>query len=111
MSVILKNPMKGSTYQTSKDLQADTSWIEQLQPEDIQQLDGTLANLKAQGLSFTNFYREDFSFMLQERPGYHFNVANGEGEHHHAGAAWCTTRVMTSMTPSFQLQKAIGSNQ
>jgi len=28
---------------------------------------------------------EDFSFMLQERPGCYLIVGNGEGEHHHTG--------------------------
>jgi hippurate hydrolase len=28
---------------------------------------------------------EDFSFMLQERPGCYFVVGNGVGEHHHTG--------------------------
>jgi hypothetical protein len=64
MSVILKNPVKGPAAWTGKDIQEDTSWIEQLQPEDIQELDDALAALKASGLSFPHFYRKDFPLGL-----------------------------------------------
>lgn len=64
MSVILKNPVKGPAAWTGKDIQEDTSWIEQLQPEDIQELDDALAALKASGLSFPHFYRRDFPLGL-----------------------------------------------
>lgn len=64
MSVILKNPVKGPAAWTGKDIQEDTSWIEQLQPEDIQELDDALAALKDSGLSFPHFYRKDFPLGL-----------------------------------------------
>lgn len=41
---------------------------------------------------------EDFAFMLQKVPGCYFFVGNGlTGQ---LGAAWCTTRAMTSTTRS-----------
>jgi hypothetical protein len=60
MSIILKQPVTGPAAWTGKDIQNDTSWIEQLQAADIQALDDALSALKAQGLAFPHFKREDF---------------------------------------------------
>lgn len=49
MSIILKQPVTGPAAWTGKDIQNDTSWIEQLQASDIQALDEALATLKSKG--------------------------------------------------------------
>ena len=60
MSIILKQAVTGPAAWTGRDIQNDTSWIEHLKPQAIQSLDEALAALKAKGLSFPNFTREDF---------------------------------------------------
>ena len=60
MSIILKQPITGPAAWTGKDIQNETHWIEQLQAADIRTLDDALAALRAKGLTFPNFQREDF---------------------------------------------------
>ena len=60
MSIILKQPITGPAAWSGPDLENDRSWLQQLTPDIIDGLDHALAALKAKGLGFPDFTREDF---------------------------------------------------
>ena len=60
MSIILKTPLTGPASWRGEDFAGSTSWIHHLSADAIATLDAALAHLKAQGLEFPNFTREDF---------------------------------------------------
>ena len=60
MSIILKQAITGPAAWSGKEMQGDTRWIQQLTSEAIHGLDLALDQLKAKGLRFPDFTREDF---------------------------------------------------
>ena len=60
MSIILKQPITGPAAWSGPDLENETSWLRPLTPDIIDGLDSALAALKAKGLRFPDFTREDF---------------------------------------------------
>lgn len=60
MSIILNQPITGPAAWTGKDIENDPSWIRSLTQEEIDGLDAALEALKAKGLRFPDFAREDF---------------------------------------------------
>lgn len=60
MSLILKQAITGPAAWKGADMQGDTSWLHLLSAQAVATLDAALAHVKAQGLTFPNFSREDF---------------------------------------------------
>jgi hypothetical protein len=60
MSLILKQALTGPEAWKGAEMAGDTSWVHPLSAEAIATLDNALAHVKARGLSFPNFGREDF---------------------------------------------------
>ena len=60
MSIILKQKITGPAAWKGGDFAADTSWIHHLTAREIALLDTALARVKARGLTFSDFSREDF---------------------------------------------------
>ena len=60
MSLMMKNPITGPAAWKGADMKGDTSWLHILSPEAIASLDAALAHVKARGLSFPNFGKDDF---------------------------------------------------
>ena len=60
MSLILKEKLTGPTAWRGEDLRNDDSWMIYLSSETINVIDAALAEVKARGLSFPNFTKDDF---------------------------------------------------
>ena len=60
MSLILKTPITGPAAWRGADLAGDTSWLHPLSAQEIATLDAALAQVKARGLTFPNFGKDDF---------------------------------------------------
>ena len=60
MSILLKTPITGPAAWKGCDLQDDTSWLHHLPQEVIDTLDAALAHVKARGLTFPDFGKDDF---------------------------------------------------
>ena len=60
MSLILKQPITGPAAWRGADLAGDFAWLHQLSRASVAELDAALAHVKAQGLSFPHFSKEDF---------------------------------------------------
>lgn len=60
MSLILKQPITGPAAWRGADLASDFTWLHQLSRASVAELDAALAHVKAQGLSFPHFSKEDF---------------------------------------------------
>src|SRR5690606_23552775 len=60
MSIILKQPLTGPAVWRGADLVNDTSWIHQLTPDMVSELDAALAEVRRRGLPFPDFTLEDF---------------------------------------------------
>jgi len=60
MSLILKQAITGPEAWKGADMAGDTSWLHPLSVEAIASLDTALARVKARGLTFANFGRQDF---------------------------------------------------
>ena len=60
MSLMMKNPISGPAAWKGADMAGDTSWLHILSPEAIASLDTALAHVKARGLSFPRFCKDDF---------------------------------------------------
>lgn len=60
MSIILTDPITTPAAWVGADFATDRSWIHQLTPGAIAAIDAALAGLKAKGLRFPRFAREDF---------------------------------------------------
>ena len=60
MSIILKQKITGPAAWKGGDFVGDTSWIHHLSGSEIELIDSALAHVKARGLTFPDFTREDF---------------------------------------------------
>jgi hypothetical protein len=60
VSLILKQPITGPAAWRGADLVGDFTWLHQLSRASVAELDAALAHVKAQGLSFPHFSKEDF---------------------------------------------------
>lgn len=60
MSLILKTPITGPAAWKGADLQGDTSWLHLLSSDVVAMLDAALAQVKARGLTFPHFGKDDF---------------------------------------------------
>ena len=60
MSIILKQKITGPAAWKGGDFVGDTSWIHHLSGSEIELIDTALAHVKARGLTFPDFTREDF---------------------------------------------------
>lgn len=81
MSLILKQPITGPAAWRGSDLAGDFTWLHQLSGESVAVLDAALAHVKAQGLSFPNFSREDFPIqaLAPDLRRYAEELENGRG--------------------------------
>lgn len=81
MSIILKQPITGPAAWAGRDLANDTSWVHQLSLEATAGLDAALAALRAKGLRFPDFSRDDFPIgpLGQELPRIADELENGRG--------------------------------
>jgi hypothetical protein len=68
MSLILKQAITGLAAWKGADIGGDTSWLHPLSAEVIATLDAALAHVKAKGLTFPNFAREDFRLATGRKP-------------------------------------------
>src|SRR5688572_18055213 len=57
---MLLEPVTGPSAWLSTDLQKDTSWIYELPPSAIEEIDTALAHVKARGLAVAEIGRDDF---------------------------------------------------
>lgn len=60
MSLILKTPITGPAAWKGADMAGDTSWLHPLTSAQIAALDAALAHVRARGLTFPNFGKDDF---------------------------------------------------
>lgn len=81
MGIILKQKVTGPAAWRGSDLRDDQSWIFQLSKETIDTLDGALAAVKAKGLSFPNFNRDDFPIhsLSEQLDSYAKEMEDGKG--------------------------------
>ncbi|MDP2417423.1 MAG: TauD/TfdA family dioxygenase [Hydrogenophaga sp.] len=66
MSLILKQPITGPAAWRGSELVGDSSWLHPLSRESVAEIDAALAHVKAQGLSFPRFGKEDFPLKTLE---------------------------------------------
>lgn len=81
MSLILKQAITGPEAWKGIDMAKDTSWMHPLTADVIATLDAALAHVKAKGLTFPNFEREDFPIghWAQQLELYSDELENGRG--------------------------------
>ena len=81
MSLILKEKLMGPTAWRGEDLRNDDSWIVNLSDSTISLIDGALAEVKAHGLSFPDFTKDDFPIhaLSEELGKYAEEMENGKG--------------------------------
>jgi len=81
MSLIRKTPITGPAAWKGADMAGDTSWLYQLSAEVAATLDAALAHVKARGLTFPNFGKEDFPVgdWIQVLHHYSDELENGRG--------------------------------
>lgn len=60
MSLICKTPMTGPAVWKGADMTADTSWLHPLSADEVATLEAALVQVKARGLTFPNFGKDDF---------------------------------------------------
>ena len=60
MSLILHTPITSAAAWRGEDLAGDSRWLHVLTPTEIATLEAALANVKARGLRFPNFQKQDF---------------------------------------------------
>ena len=60
MSLICKTPMTGPAVWKGADMTTDTSWLHRLSADEVATLEAALARVKARGLTFPNFGKDDF---------------------------------------------------
>jgi len=63
MSVMMTSPISGPAVWKGADMAGDTSWLHVLSPEAIAALDAALAHVKARGLRFPDFGKDDFPLV------------------------------------------------
>jgi hypothetical protein len=66
VSLILKQPITGPAAWHGADLAGDTTWLHPLSRESVAEIDAALAHVKAQGLRFPHFGKEDFPLKALE---------------------------------------------
>jgi hypothetical protein len=81
MSLIMKQAITGPAAWKGADMVGDTSWVYTLSPVVLATLDTALAHVKAKGLTFPNFFREDFPIgdWAQTLLAYSDELENGRG--------------------------------
>ena len=81
MSLILKEKLTGPTAWRGEDLRNDDSWMVHLSSDIIDVIDAALAEVKARGLSFPNFTKDDFPIhpLSNELGRYAEEMENGKG--------------------------------
>ena len=81
MSLILKQVITGPAAWKGADIVGDTSWVHPLSGEVIATLDAALAHVKARGLTFPNFGREDFPIgdWVHDLKAHSDELENGRG--------------------------------
>ena len=81
MSLILKEKLTGPTAWRGEDLRNDDSWMINLSSRTIELLDAALREVKARGLSFPNFTKDDFPIhaLSEELDKYAEEMENGKG--------------------------------
>ena len=81
MSLIRKTPITGPAAWKGVDMVGDTSWLHPLSPQVIATLDAALAHVKARGLTFPHFGKEDFPVgdWVQVLRQYSDELENGRG--------------------------------
>lgn len=81
MSLILKEKLTGPAAWRGEDLRNDDSWLIQLSEDTIRLIDEALAEVKARGLSFPHFTKDDFPIHAasDELGRYAEEMENGKG--------------------------------
>jgi hypothetical protein len=81
MSLILKQTITGPAAWRGTDLQGDSSWLHPLTPAAVAEIDAALAHVKAQGLRFPDFGRNDFPLqaLASELQRHADELENGRG--------------------------------
>ena len=81
VSLILKQRITGPAAWRGRDLAGDSSWIHRLSERSIASIDASLARVKARGLRFPAFTREDFPIdaVREELAGLPDELENGRG--------------------------------
>jgi hypothetical protein len=81
LSLILKTPINGPAAWKGRDLAGDPSWMHALSPGAIDAIDAALARVKARGLRFPDFSREDFPIggLAAELARFADELENGRG--------------------------------
>ena len=81
MSLIMKQAITGPAVWKGADMVGDTTWMHVLSPKVLATLDAALAHVKAKGLTFPNFSREDFPIgdWAQALKTYSDELENGRG--------------------------------
>jgi hypothetical protein len=81
MSLIMKQAITGPAAWKGADMVGDTSWVYPLSPDVLATLGAALAHIKAKGLTFPNFFREDFPIgdWAQTLLAYSDELENGRG--------------------------------
>lgn len=81
MSLIHMQPLTGPAVWTGADFEHDDSWIHRLGEEEVAELDAALAILRAKGLRFPDFTKEDFPLHGLSRQLRQFadELENGRG--------------------------------
>lgn len=79
--IIQATPISGPAVWRGPDIAHDTAWIHQITPDTIAVFDAALAHLKAQGLSFPNFGKDDFPLhaLAADFARYADELENGRG--------------------------------
>ncbi len=81
MSLILQEKVTGPSVWRGSELSDDQSWIYPLSDETLTTIDQALAKVKARGLTFPYFSKDDFSIhtLQDELAGYAEELENGKG--------------------------------
>lgn len=81
MSLILQTPVTGPAAWKGEDLREDISWLHVLSADVLAILDHALAHVKAKGLAFPNFGKDDFPIgdWAQELQKHSDELENGRG--------------------------------
>jgi hypothetical protein len=81
MSLIMKQAVTGPAAWKGADMVGDTTWVCSLSPDVLATLDAALAHVKAKGLTFPNFDRDDFPIgdWAKTLLAYSEELENGRG--------------------------------
>jgi hypothetical protein len=80
-NIIQATPITGPAAWRGTDIANETAWVHHLTPETIAVFDGALAQLKAKGLTFPNFGKDDFPLhaLAPDFARYADELENGRG--------------------------------